>query len=365
MLGHAQAADPSSWLRLLQSVNLSAKTLGLQSKMYRVGGGTAAILKTHSATPASNPCFFRGCGAFRPVASSLQTLWGIPNSGKAPPLRLLISDLEVNQSDISTLIEGIKSDLAKGATAGILALKLPFAGQVFDSQGKPFFKGTLNRPVYVLATGPADQVQALLEEIRKNMAQKGVSSQELSLFNAPTGGRSLPAMDARPIPQEQGNVGLPLLLGNGSFDPRTNGAYRFIKLKPGATGFSVRTIKPWSGGTERPDLGLVRLERIPLTPEESTSTDGIKISKIVVAGSHLRLDFEVARSAPSGALRATIPVLPEQWWLDWDRDNSKSAKAAEKTEGLLLLLTTLGSQSRKGQNATPAATLCMAYQTTP
>ena len=109
----------------------------------------------------------------------------------------------------------------------------------------------------------------------------------------------------------------------------------------------------------------MRLERIPLTPEESTSTDGIKISKIVVAGSHLRLDFVVARSAPSGALRATIPVLPEQWWLDWDRDNSKSAKAAEKTEGLLLLLTTLGSQSRKGQNATPAATLCMAYQTTP
>ena len=365
MLGHAQAADPSTWMRLLQSVNLSANTLGLQARAFRVGGGAAGTLPTNSVTPASNPCFFKGCGPFMPVASSLQTLWQIPSPGKSPPLRLLISDLEVNQSDISTLIKGIKNDLAKGATAGVLALKLPFSGQVFDSQGKPFFKGTLNRPAYLLATGPADQVQTLLEEIRKNMAQKGVRSQELSLLNAPTGGRTLTAMDARPIPQEQGAVGLPLLLGNGRFDPSTNGDYRFIKLNRGAIGFSIRTTKPWSGGTERPDLGLVRLERIPLTPEQNTSTDGITISKMVVAGSQLRLDFEVPRTSPSGALRATIPVLPEQWWLDWDRDNPKSTKAAEKTEGLLLMLTTLGSQIREAQSAAPAATLCMAYQTSP
>jgi hypothetical protein len=86
---------------------------------------------------------------------------------------------------------------------------------------------------------------------------------------------------------------------------------------------------------------------------------------MVVAGSQLRLDFEVPRTSPSGALRATIPVLPEQWWLDWDRDNPKSTKAAEKTEGLLLMLTTLGSQIREAQSAAPAATLCMAYQTSP
>lgn len=365
MLGHARAADPSAWLRLLQSVNLSAQTLGLQARAFRVGGGTAATLPSRSATPASNPCFFQGCAPFQPVASSLQTLWEVPAPGQSPPLRLLISDLEVNQSDISTLIAGIQKDLVKGASTGVLALKLPFAGQVFNSQGQPFYKGSLLRPVYLLATGPADQVRSLLEEIRKNMAQKGVRSQELSLFNVAAGAPSLTARDAKPIPPEQGAVGLPLLLSGGRFSPTSNSDYRFIQLKPGATGFSVMTIKPWSGGSTRPDLGLVRLERIPLTPEESTSAGEIKIRSMQVAGSHLRLDLDVPPTAPSGALRATIPVLPEQWWIDWDRDDPKAAKAEEKTEGLLLLLTTLGSQVREGRGAAPAATLCLAFQTTP
>jgi hypothetical protein len=366
MLGHAQASDSSSWRGLLQSVNLSAKTLRLESKLFRVGGGTAKEITSDSATSASDPCFFQGCGPYPPVASSLQTLWSIDSSKPSPPLRLLISDLEANQSDISTLIGAMKGDLVKGATAGVLALKLPFQGTVFDSQGSPFFKGALNRPVYLLATGPTDQVQALLEEIRKNMAQKGVRSNELSLFSVADGGRALKAKDAKPIPPEQGAVGLPLLLGNGRFDPWSNGDYRFIKLQSGAKGFSVRTIKPWNGGTERPDLGLVRLERIPLSPEDTKSTGGITISKMVVAGSQLRLDLEVPRTAPtSGVLRATVPVLPEQWWIDWDRYEPKSPRAAEKTDGLLLLFTTLGSQIREGRNAPPAATLCMAYQTTP
>lgn len=365
MLGHARASDPSAWLRLLQSVNLSAQTLDLQARAFRVGGGTAATLPNRSATPASNPCFFEGCAPFQPVASSLQTLWEVPAPGQSPPLRLLISDLEVNQSDISTLIAGIQNDLVKGASAGVLALKLPFAGQVFNSQGQPFYKGTLQRPVYLLATGPAEQVRSLLEEIRKNMAQKGVRSQELSLFNVVAGAPSLTAKDAKPIPAEQGAVGLPLLLGSGRFNPTSNSDYRFIQLKPGATGFSVMTIKPWSGGTSRPDLGLVRLERIPLTADESPSAGEVKIRSMLVAGSQLRLDLDVPPSTPSGALRATIPVLPEQWWIDWDRDDPKATKAEEKTEGLLLLLTTLGSQVREGRGAAPAATLCMAFQTTP
>jgi hypothetical protein len=368
MLGHARAADPAAWLRLLQSVNLSAQTLGLQARAFRVGGGAATKLGTDSATPANNPCFFEGCAPFQPVASSLQTLWQLPHPSQSPPLRLLISDLEVNQSDISSLIAEIKTDVSKGASAGVLALKLPFTGQVFDSRGQPLFKGSLNRPVYLLATGPAVQVRTLLEEIRKIMAQKGVQSQELSLFGDPTSTRSLTARDARVIPPEQGAVGVPLQLSAGRFNPGGNGDYRFIQLKPGATGFSVMTIKPWSGGSPRPDLGLVRLERIPLGVDETTSTGGIKIRKILVAGSHLRLDLDVPPGTPSGALRATIPDLPEQWWIDWDRDTGSDAKPAQKaetTEGLLLLLNTLSSEIREARGAPPAATLCMAFQTTP
>ena len=368
MLGHARASDASSWLRLRQSVNLSAETLGLQARAFRVGGGTATKLATGSATPASNACFFEGCAPFQPVASSLQTLWVLPYQGQSPPLRLLISDLEVNQSDISTLIAGIKKDLAVGATGGVLALKLPFEGQVFDSQGQPFFKGKLNRPVYLLATGPTDQVKALLEEIRKIMAQKGLQSQEISFFGDSNSAQSLSARDARVIPPQSGAVGVPLQLSNGRFNPGNNGDYRFIQLKPGAKGFSVMTIKPWSGGTTRPDLGLVRLERIPLGTDESTSLGGVKIRNMLVAGSHLRLDLDVPPSTPSGALRATIPVLPEQWWIDWDRENRNDAKPdqkAETTEGLLLLLNTLNAEIREARGAPPAATLCMAFQTIP
>jgi hypothetical protein len=279
----------------------------------------------------------------------------------------LISDLEVNQSDISSLIAEIKTDVSKGASAGVLALKLPFTGQVFDSRGQRLFKGSLNRPVYLLATGPTDQVRTLLEEIRKIMAQKGVQSQELSFFGDPTSARSLTAKDARVIPPEQGAVGVPLQLSAGRFNPGGNSDYRFIQLKPGATGFSVMTSKPWSGGSPRPDLGLVRLERIPLGADETTSTGGIKIRRMLVAGSQLRLDLDVPPGTPSGALRATIPNLPEQWWIDWDRDTGSDAKPAQKaetTEGLLLLLNTLSSEIREARGAPPAATLCMAFQTT-
>jgi hypothetical protein len=368
MFGYTQAPDPSSWLRLLQSVNLSANTLGLQAKAFRVGGGTATELASGSTTTASNPCFFKGCAPFQPVASSLQTLWQRGYPGQSPPLRLLISDLEVNEGEVSPLIAGIKTDLAKGASAGVLALKLPFTGPVFDSQARPLFKGTLNRPLYLLATGPADQVKALLEEIRKIMAQKGIQSQELSVFGDLNSNLTLTAKDARVIPPEKGAVGLPVQFSTGRFNPGSNSDYRFIQSRPGATGFSVMTIKPWSGGTTRPDLGLVRLERIPLSSNDSTSPGGVKIRHMIVSGNQVRLDLDVPPSTPSGAMRATIETLPEQWWIDWDRENRsdlKPAEKAEKTDGLLLLLNTLSTEIRQAKGTPPAATLCMAFQTTP
>lgn len=368
MLGHAKAGDPSAWRSLLQSVNLAAQTLGLKAQNYRVGGGTASKLPSNSTTAANNPCFFQGCAPYPAVSSSLQTLWQIPNPGAPTALRLLISDLEVNQNDISTLVAGIKSDVGKGSSAGILALKLPFDGQVFDSQGQPMFNGSLNRPLYLLATGPLEQVKGLLDEIRKIMAQKGVQSQELSLFGDLSTARSLTGRDAMVIPPEKGAVGVPVALNGERFNPGNNPDYRFIQLKPGATGFSVRTIKPWSGGTTRPDLGLVRLERVPLTPEEGASASGVRINKMLIAGSQLRLDLDVDPSTPSGALRATVASLPEQWWIDWDRptrSDNKPAEKAQKTDGLLLLLNTLSTEIREARGAPPAARLCMIFQTTP
>jgi hypothetical protein len=66
-------------------------------------------------------------------------------------------------------------------------------------------------------------------------------------------------------------------------------------------------------------------------------------------------------------MRATIETLPEQWWIDWDRENRnelKPAEKAEKTDGLLLLLNTLSTEIRQAKDTPPAATLCIAFQTT-
>ncbi len=367
MLGHARAGDPSTWISLLQAINLSTRTQGLSANVYRVGGGKTQTLAGDSVTQATDPCFFEGCEAYPSVASSLQTLWDVPTPGGTTPLRLLVSDLEVNQNDISSLIGGIRKDLAKGASAGVLALKLPFQGKVFNAQGKSFYNGRLNRPVYLLATGKADQVRALLEEIRKNMALKGVSTQQLSIIEAQTTAKPLVIRSATPIPANQGSSGVPLRIGGSNYTPSNNNDYRFVRLNGDATGIAIATIKPWSGGSSRPDLGLVRLERIPLVPNETTSPGGIRLKGMSVAGSQLRLELDIPPSTPAGAIRATIPrgSLPEQWWIDWDRGDPGAANAKEKTDGLLLLLTTLGQQVQaRSPTQAPAAALCVAFQHT-
>jgi hypothetical protein len=113
MLGFAQAADKSSWTSLLQSVSQGVLLKGLKPSMYRVGGGiTEGPVAGTLSKKAVDPCFYKGCDGFAPVASSLDSLWKVDIGSKLLPLRLLISDLEVNQSDISSLLTGIKKDLA-------------------------------------------------------------------------------------------------------------------------------------------------------------------------------------------------------------------------------------------------------------
>ncbi len=366
MLGHLEATDPSRWRNLLQAVNLSASTQGLSSKVFRIGGAKAQDLGSGSVTEAVDPCFFKGCGKYPSVASGLQTLWDVQPEIGSTPLRLLVSDLEVNQSDISSLVGGIRKDLLRGASAGILALRLPFNGKVFNSEGVNFYTGKLNRPLYLLATGKTDQVRSLLSEIKKNMAQKGVTTQEISMLDDQSGSQTLKVKSASVVPINKGTSGNPVRLENANFSPGNNSDYGFVRLKPGATGIVIATVVPWSGGTTRPDIGLVRLERIPVTPNGSSDPEGVRLRSMSVAGTNVRLEIDISSSAPSGLLRATIPrgSLPEQWWLDWDRSEPMNSGSKEKTEGLLLLLTTLSEQIASRNSTTPAAELCVAYQHT-
>lgn len=364
MLGHADATVTSGWRNLLQAVDLSTSIQGLSSKVFRIGGAKAQALRSANVTQASDPCFFKGCGNYPSVTSGLQTLWDVQPEAGSTPLRLLVSDLEVNQSNISSLITGIRKDLQRGASAGILALKLPFRGKVFNSEGVNFYSGKLNRPLYILATGKPDQVRSLLSDIKKNMAQKGVTTQEISILDGESNSQTMMIKSVSPVPINKGSSGNPVRIENITFSPGNNRDYAFVQLTSGGTGIVTATVVPWSGGTTRPDIGLVRLERIPVTTNGSPDLGGVRLRSMSVAGKNIRLEIDIPSSTPSGLLRATIPrgSLPEQWWLDWDRSEPMGSNSKEKTEGLLLLLTTLSEQIASRNSSTPAAELCVAYQ---
>jgi hypothetical protein len=370
MLGLAKAPDPTNWTKLLQAINLAAQVENLPIQAFRIGGGQARPFGDGSVTPAADACFFEGCDRFSPpVPSTLQTLWSHrPASAKDLPLRLMVSDLEVNQNDITQLVAGIRGDLARGAGVGVLGLRLPFQGRVFDGNGRVIHTGKAKRPVYLLATGRPAQVRSLLGKIRELVAQKGIDAEvRLSVLDPQSDGapKTLVARADQTIPASAGASGLPLRLGGVRYSPATNPDYRFVRLDPEATGVIVATARGLDGGVSRSDPGLMRIESIALPGEPASSVSGVRVEAITLSGSQLQARLGIDRTAPSGLLRAVIPRggLPEPWWLEWDRNDPGDTGARDRTDGLLLLLTTLGQQLPHTAT-TPAVSLCLAIQRT-
>lgn len=364
MLGFAQASGKDVWPRFLQSINQGILLKGFKPVAYRIGAGIAEGPLGGSVTQAADPCFFKGCAGFKPVASSLETLWKIQGAPMALPLRLLVSDLEVNQSDVSSLVSGIQGDLTKGASAGVLGLKAPFTGDVYGVNGKIIYKGNTNRPLFILATGPREQVKSVLNEIKKTMALKGISDTKVSMLDPVGLTNTMTAKWISGIPATKAKPGRNVLIGNKKYGPAKNPGYQFIELNPGSTGLSVRTSKKWSAGTKRPDFGIADLERLPVTGGQPQAADGMRISNIEISGTNIRVWIDVDQSAATGAYRIVLPAgsMPEQWWVDWDRSQSDTRKLGEKTQGLLLLMTTLRRQIAGSGKVRPEAAMCVALQ---
>lgn len=366
MLGHTRTANPNQWETMLQAIKNAATTSsGLSVRTFRIGGGNAKELANTTASAAKNPCFFQGCGNYASVTSSLQTLWQVPSKGATIPLRLLVSDLEVNDNDISSLTNSIEADIKKGASVGIQALKLPFTGDVFNAKAKIIFSGSLNRPVYLLATGEASQVNALLNSIREKMSLSGVTTQELSLIDAQEQPQTLLAKHVDFIPQgpHQGFSPGSLRLQGLTFKQAINHDYAFALIAHGTKSIQMASINPWSGGTQPRDYMLTRLERIPLNQQDNASSGGIRISELSFTGTQLRMALTIPKDVQPGAIRATIPAgsLPQPWWITWNRDPPEAADAKEKTDGLLGLLIKLSQEVRDVPNAPPAAAFCLAF----
>lgn len=362
MLGLTGSADSSrAWKALLKGVSLGAAANGLSLKTQRIGSGRSTAIT--SPMQAAEACFFQGCGAFQPVTSSLQSLWRNPglSQGK-PPLRLAISDLEVNNGDIANLVAAIKPHVEQGAVIGVLAVQLPFEGKVFNSQGTVIHQGKAERPTYLLATGPRSQVHALLKDVKTKAALAGVptGSMRLTLLDEQA---NAPTLTAKSIAGENSGFGQPLRLGTTTFSPSGNGEYQFARLLQ-KDAERVVLSSGMGANTQTqllPDLGLINVVPVPL-PDTSPNSSGVKVNGFQVSGTDLSVALGIADNTIGGAVRANVPrgQLPEAWWLAWNRQQLEDDDVHNQTDGLLLLLTSL-SKLMVENGTTPAASLCLAF----
>jgi hypothetical protein len=359
MLGFMGSADTTdSWRSLIQGVKLASASQGLTVNPLRVGGGKFTSFDNPSQ--AVNPCFFRGCGAFLPVTSSLDSLWSSP--GLTPstiPLRVLISDLEVNDGDISKVIKEIKPHVESGAVIGILALKLPFDGKIYNSGAAVIHQGEAKRPVYILATGPQPQVRALLQSVKSKISISGLqgSSIKVTYLEDWVNRKTLTAKSLTDV-----SSGVPLRFGKTTYSPSGTNEYQFAKLMRGSNSMKISSNTVFSK-SKLPSVSIGSLQPIPL-PGFVPNLNGVTPGGVTINGSDVLFQLDISNVSDSKSLRAVIPrgQLPEDWWIQWDRTSMVSEIPQDQTDGLLQLMTSLGEllvDTKANPPVSPAASFCL------
>ena len=356
MLGFLGSGS-GEWLSMLQALKLAITAQRLSPRHYRVGGSNASALTSLEA--ARNLCFFNGCEGFAPVSSSLHTLWTLPVQREKLPIRLMLSDLEVNDSDVNDLVAAVRADIGKGAVIGVLGVKLPFNGTIYDSHGRTIHRGRALRPLYLLASGEAARVRQLLDSVRETLSLRGVPTQDLQI--SLLGGAGQPTLLARSSqgdPPSSVNIGVPVAVGATTYEPGSHADVQLLKLLAGNRGVRISSAEVMPGRGSAAPVGLVSL-----SPLETTAaiSNGISLQAVEVSGSTLTAELRIDPSVSASALRLTVPAgsLPQEWWLLWNRSNARSPQAREQTDGLLLAMTKLG-QALSPPNAPPAAVFCLA-----
>ncbi|MCT0203137.1 hypothetical protein KQ299_11515 [Synechococcus sp. CS-603] len=357
--------DGEDWKRLLRAIKLTAGEFK-STETYRIGGSKSTTMG--AIDEAAEPCYFGGCAGVPSVASSLDTLWTLPQQTGPVPLRVMVSDLEVNQGDISALRGAIGADLRRGASIGILGLRLPFEGTVFDSNAKRIHDGKANRPLYLLATGSRGAVESFLAGVRQTLALSGFKGPiESSLLGGKTA--TLKAATAWGEPRASASSGLPIRISGTTYGPSGNADYQLVKLLPTAAGLVVSSSKGLvassvAAGSAAP-ADLMTISPLALAgASREPSAEGVTVTELSVIGGELVARFTVAPGTPGGAFRGTVKAgsLPEQWWLTWNRGPAAAGKAKDQTDNLLLTLTSL-SQAVVPAGSPPAAAFCVAFTT--
>jgi hypothetical protein len=361
LTGSPQASN--AWKNILKSVSNASAQVGVPIQAVRSGGGQLQSLS--NVSQAGEPCFFSGCGAYPSVTSSLDSLWKVGGSKSAViPMKLLISDLEVNNGEISSLVASIKPFVRKGAEIGVLAIKLPFAGKVYNSQSLVIHTGSSERPIYLLATGPRTQLKSFLTEVKAAAKAEGIPEETMHLtfleqhVNKPT----LTAKAARGA-TNQATVDMDISANGRSYGWTVNPGYKFIRVpkQESAVLLGSSTV-PASKPDELTDRVLVQLEPVNTAGVNQYDASGVSTRGIQIQGQKLLIDLALASDATAGVVRATIPRgrLPEDWWISWNRNDAAAPEAKNQTDGLLPLLTSLGTLLVE-PGSSPAAAFCLAY----
>lgn len=355
MLGFLGSGS-GEWQSMLQALKLAITAQNLKPRPFRVGGSNATVLA--SLEPATNRCFFSGCEGFAAVSSSLDTLWTVPVPAGKLPIRLMLSDLEVNDNDVNSLVTTMRADVSKGAAIGVLGVKMPFNGTVYDSKGNTIHTGRASRPLYLLASGDAAMVRQLLEATRENISLRGVPTQDLHIsLLGNQGQETLLARSSQGTPTASVNIGVPVVVGTTTYEPGRHPDMQLLRLLPDNRGIRISSAAVVPGrGTPAP-TGLVSL-----SPMETTTVlnSGISLQSLEVSGSTLTADLRIDPSVTGAALRLSVPAgsLPQEWWLLWNRTSTSSPQARDQTDGLLLAMTKLG-QAITPPAAAPAALFCV------
>lgn len=363
MLGYVAEGKPAeSWQRLVNVINQSAAAINVNVATYRVGGGK--VKSVASVKNATQPCFYQGCGQYSPVASSLHTLWEkeglIPSTGDATPkipLRMLVTDLEANDGDISAVINSVRPHVEQGAVIGIVAMKVPFNGSVYNSKAKVIFKGETNRPIYFVATGSPKQTSQLLNTLQKSIEMSPLRDNKLQITDL----KKHVTKPTQTAINGRGNAqfGVPIRVGKKTYVSRRD--YVMAKMAANNKELMVGATNIPADNKINASLNIGNIEPINSI---STEVRGESIKGVSFVNDKLVFKLSIPYPQLGNAVRINVArgELPEQWWVDWTRLDPKKPDSKEKTEGLRPLMTNFARMMVDEKiNSTPAASLCVMY----
>ena len=99
-----------------------------------------------------------------------------------------------------------------------------------------------------------------------------------------------------------------------------------------------------------------------------TNKTGVSVSGINISGANIHAKINTNDIGNGKAIRLIIPrgQLPQDWWIEWDRQKTESEQPQNQTDGLLQLMTTLGGllvDRTADPPVTPAASFCLLTNT--